>query len=188
MAQRKIKVSLLQPNPNNPRTITQDQFKKLVKSIHTFAKMMELRPIVVDEQWMILGGNMRYQAIMELGYTEIPDTWVKMAMGLTEEEKQEFIVRDNVGFGEWDWEMLGNHFDMESLAEWGVEVPQMDGPPDEAGAGGGEKKLKYEIIFDDAQQYAEFMHLVERITDENATEMQSISSLLTEKLSAAMDL
>jgi site-specific DNA-methyltransferase (adenine-specific) len=85
--------------------------------------MLELRSIVVDETWTVLGGNMRLQALKQLGYKEVPAAWVKVANDLTEEQKREFIIKDNVGFGEWDWEILGNEWEAEQLVEWGLEVP-----------------------------------------------------------------
>ncbi len=118
-----IKLSSIKPNPNNPRLIKDDKFKKLVKSISEFPKMMSLRPIVVDEDNIILGGNMRYKALQELGKKEIPKEWIKKASELTEEEKKEFIIKDNVGFGEWDEEMLHIDWDVEQLDEWGLELP-----------------------------------------------------------------
>ena len=111
----------LKINKANPRLIKDDRFRKLVKSIKEFPKMLELRPIVIDEDGTILGGNMRYRALKELGYKEIPDNWVKKASELTDEEKRRFIIEDNVGFGEWDMDMLANEWDTEELEEWGVE-------------------------------------------------------------------
>ncbi len=85
--------------------------------------MMELRPMIVDGAWVVLGGNMRLQALKEAGYTDIPDNWVRMAASLTDAEKQEFIIKDNVGFGEWDWETLANEWDQEDLENWGLDLP-----------------------------------------------------------------
>jgi hypothetical protein len=85
--------------------------------------MLELRPMVVNEDNILLGGNMRLKALQHLKYTEIPSTWVRKAEDLTEDEQRQFIVKDNVGFGEWDWEMLANSWDSEELSEWGLEVP-----------------------------------------------------------------
>ena len=113
----------LKLNKANPRFIRDDKFHKLVNSIREFPKMMELRPIVYDSDYTILGGNMRYRALVELGHKEIPDTWVKYADQLTDEEKQRFIIEDNVGFGEWDWEMLANEWDKEQLQDWGLDTP-----------------------------------------------------------------
>lgn len=118
-----IKIKEIKPNPNNPRLIKDDKFKKLCDSIQAFPKMMELRPIIIDESNVILGGNMRFNALKHLGYKEIPAEWVKQASELTEEQKQEFIVKDNVGFGEWDWDLLANEWDAEKLEEWGLDLP-----------------------------------------------------------------
>lgn len=111
------------PNPNNPRLIKDDKFKKLVKSIQEFPKMMALRPIVIDENNIVLGGNMRLKALKELGYKEIPDDWVKKASDLTPDEIRRFIIADNVGFGEYNWEVLTNEWDVEELSEWGLDLP-----------------------------------------------------------------
>jgi len=117
-----IKLNQIKINSANPRLIKDDRFKKLVQSVKEFPKMMELRPIVIDEDGTILGGNMRYRALKEMGYKEIPDNWVKKASELTDEEKRRFIIEDNVGFGEWDMDMLANEWDAEELEEWGVEL------------------------------------------------------------------
>lgn len=119
-----IPISSIQTNPNNPRKITAAQVEKLKKSISEFSAMMELRPIIIDEQRIVLGGNMRLLSLIQLGYTEIPESWVKQAADLTDEEKQRFIIADNVGFGEWDWEALANEWDTGNLADWGLDVPQ----------------------------------------------------------------
>ena len=118
-----MKLSEIHINPSNPRTIKDERFKKLVKSIEEFPKMMALRPIIVDADGMILGGNMRFKALKELKYKDIPDEWVKRASELTDEEKQRFIIEDNVPFGEWDWDTLANEWDAEQLTEWGLEIP-----------------------------------------------------------------
>jgi hypothetical protein len=123
MAGKNIKLSTLKPNPGNPRFIKDEKFKKLCDSIQAFPKMMELRPIIIDEGNIILGGNMRFNALKHLGYKELPVEWVKQANELTEEQKQEFIVKDNVGFGEWDWDILANEWDTEKLEEWGLDLP-----------------------------------------------------------------
>ena len=115
-----IKLYKIKGNPSNPRIIKNDKFKKLVKSIKEFPEMLKLRPIVVDENYMVLGGNMRLKASQEAGLKEV---WIEVAEGLTEEQKEEFIVKDNVGFGEWDFDILANEWDIEKLDEWGVNVP-----------------------------------------------------------------
>ena len=119
-----MKISELHTNPSNPRVIKDERFKKLVKSITDFPKMMELRPIIIDNNGLILGGNMRFKALQELKYRDIPDSWVKRAETLTEEEKRRFIIEDNVPFGEWDWEILANEWDQQELTEWGLEIPE----------------------------------------------------------------
>jgi len=118
-----MKLSEIKSNPNNPRFIKDDKFQKLVNSIKDFPKMMKLRPIIIDGEGVILGGNMRYRVLKHLGYKDIPDDWVKKADELTEEEKRRFIIEDNVGFGEWDWDMIANEWDAEKLAEWGLDLP-----------------------------------------------------------------
>lgn len=116
-----VKLSVVIPNKNNPRIIKDDKFKKLVKSIQDFPKMLEIRPIVVDENNIVLGGNMRLKACKEAGLKEV---YIVKANNLTEEQKQEFIVKDNVGFGEWDWDILANEWESEKLEEWGLDVWQ----------------------------------------------------------------
>lgn len=121
-----MKLSDIIPNPENPRVLRDEKFAKLKQSIQDFPKMMSLRPIVIDNMGMILGGNMRYRALQELGFKEIPDAWVKRAEELTAEEKRRFIIADNVGFGEWDWDELANNWDVEQLEEWGLDVPNFE--------------------------------------------------------------
>lgn len=117
---QKVKITAIKSNPNNPRLIKDDKFHKLVKSIKEFPQMLELRPIVVNDEMVILGGNMRHKACIEAGLKEV--TIVK-ASDLTEEQQKEFIIKDNVGFGEWDWDVLANEWDAESLEEWGLDLP-----------------------------------------------------------------
>lgn len=119
-----IKLSEIKPNPENPRVIKDDKFKKLCSSIEKFPKMMQLRPIVVDENNIILGGNMRLKDLQHLGFKEVQKDWIKKASELTEEEKKEFIIKDNVGFGEWDWDDLGVNWDADKLDEWGLDVKE----------------------------------------------------------------
>jgi hypothetical protein len=116
----KLKINDLKPNQDNPRIIKDIKFKKLVRSIKDFPEMLELRPIVVDEDMTILGGNMRYRACIEAGIKQIP---VKVAKGLTDSQKKEFIVKDNLSFGEWDWDILGNEFNFELLDDWALDLP-----------------------------------------------------------------
>lgn len=120
MKVEKVKIGEVKNNPQNPRLIKDDKFRKLVKSIFEFPQMLELRPIVVDENNIVLGGNMRLKACKEAG---LKDVFIVKAENLTEEQKQEFIVKDNVGFGEWDWDMLANEWDVDKLDEWGLNLP-----------------------------------------------------------------
>jgi ParB-like chromosome segregation protein Spo0J len=117
---QKVKINSIKTNPKNPRLIKDDKFKKLVKSIQEFPQMLELRPIVVDENNIILGGNMRYKACIEAGLKEV---YILKAEDLTEQQKDEFIVKDNVGFGEWDWDILANEWDTDKLQDWGLDLP-----------------------------------------------------------------
>lgn len=121
-----IKLSKIKSNPNNPRIIKDDKFEKLKKSIEDFPKMMELRPMVINKDNIVLGGNMRLKALKELGYKEVPDEWVKRAEDLTEDEQRQFIIKDNVGFGEHDWEMLQADWDVDELSDWGLDVPEWE--------------------------------------------------------------
>jgi ParB-like chromosome segregation protein Spo0J len=115
-----VKISTIKTNPKNPRLIKDDKFRKLVKSIQEFPQMLELRPIVVDENNIVLGGNMRLKACIEVGLKEV---FIVKAEDLTEQQKDEFIVKDNVGFGEWDWDILANEWDTEKLTDWGLDIP-----------------------------------------------------------------
>lgn len=117
-----MKITEIKTNPNNPRFIKDEKFNKLVKSIKDFPEMMELRPIIIDENNIIQGGNMRYKALRELGYKDIPDNWIKQRKDLTVEQWNEFIIKDNVGFGEWDLDALANEWDGEQLSKWGVDL------------------------------------------------------------------
>ena len=120
MKSNKIKINKIKENTSDPRFIGKDKFKKLVKSLKEFPEMLKLRPIVVDDNNIILGGNMRYKAAVELGMKEV---WVLQADDLTEKQKQEFIIKDNVGFGEWDWDILANSWDVDKINEWGLDLP-----------------------------------------------------------------
>ena len=115
-----VNINKVRTNPNNPRIIKDDKFQKLVKSIQEFPQMLEIRPIVVNEEMIVLGGNMRLKACQEAGIKEIP---IIKASNLTEEQQKEFIIKDNVGFGEWDWNDLANNWDANELSEWGLDIP-----------------------------------------------------------------
>jgi ParB-like chromosome segregation protein Spo0J len=117
-----VKISTVKSNPNNPRVIKDDKFDKLVQSIKDFPQMLEIRPIVVNDDMIVLGGNMRLKACKEAGLKEVP---IIKASDLTEEQQREFIIKDNVGFGEWDWEQL-KEWDGEELEAWGLDVPEFE--------------------------------------------------------------
>jgi len=120
MQTKTVKISEIKPNPNNPRLIKDEKFAKLVNSIKGFPEMLEIRPIVVNSDMIVLGGNMRLKACKEAGLKEIP---VIFADDLTEDQQREFIIKDNVGFGEWDWEMIANEWDSDQLEDWGLDIP-----------------------------------------------------------------
>jgi len=113
-----VKISEVKLNPNNPRLIKDDKFKKLVQSIKDFPEMLDIRPIVVNKDMIILGGNMRYKACKEAGLKEVPI----IIADLTEEKQREFLIKDNTSGGEWDWEMLANEWNSEELNDWGIDV------------------------------------------------------------------
>jgi DNA modification methylase len=124
MKVEKVNINKIKLNPNNPRLIKDDKFAKLVQSIKDFPEMLEIRPIVVNDDMIILGGNMRYKACKEAGLKEIP---IIKASNLSEEKQREFLIKDNVSGGEWDWDILANEWDAESLVEWGLDLPVLDG-------------------------------------------------------------
>ena len=113
-------ITEIKSNPNNPRLIKDHKFKQLVKSIQDFPQMLELRPIVIDENNMVLGGNMRLKACLEAGLTDVP---VIHANNLSEVQKKEFIIKDNISFGEHDWDALANEWNIIELDEWGLDIP-----------------------------------------------------------------
>jgi hypothetical protein len=161
----KIKLTKIKANPNNPRLIKDDKFKKLVKSIEAFPDMLDKRPIVcvtdTDGKIYPLGGNMRLKALKELSYSEIPETWVTMADDWTEEQKREFIIKDNVGYGEWDWDELANNWDAEQLEEWGLDIPGFDIDADKLGTDfelpDGDKAPFQQMTFTFADQQADIV-------------------------------
>ena len=116
-----VKITQVRPNENNPRFIKDYKFKKLVTSIKEFPEMLKLRPIVVNSDMVVLGGNMRLKACKEAGLKEV---WILKAEELIEAQQREFIVKDNVGFGDWDWDLLANEWNNTQLGEWGLDVWQ----------------------------------------------------------------
>lgn len=123
MKAEKVKISQVKRNKDNPRLIKDNKFKKLVKSIKEFPEMLQIRPIVVDQDNIVLGGNMRLRACQEAGLKEV---YIIKANELTEKQQREFIIKDNVGFGDWDWDMLANEWDTTKLNEWGLDIMNFD--------------------------------------------------------------
>ena len=119
----RVDIRQVRSNPDNPRFIKGDKFEKLVKSIREFPQMLELRPIVVNKDMIVLGGNMRLKACEEAGIEQVP---IIFADNLTEEQQKEFIIKDNSSFGEWDWDLLANEWDTDQLADWGLDIPNFD--------------------------------------------------------------
>jgi ParB-like chromosome segregation protein Spo0J len=160
----KVKISEVKTNPKNPRLIKDDKFRKLVKSIQEFPQMLELRPIVVDENNIVLGGNMRLKACKEAGLKEV---YIVKAENLTEQQKDEFIVKDNVGFGEWDWDMLANEWDTEKLDEWGLDVPVIMEEPslDELIGEEKNKPATMKITFKTVEQLQEAENDIQELID-----------------------
>jgi len=163
MKSKIIKLSAIKQNPNNPRSINKDKFAKLVKSIEEFPRMLELRPIVLNKDNIVLGGNMRLKACKHIGLTEVP---VVYADDLTEEEQRQFIIKDNVGFGDWDWELLANEWDVSDLAVWGLDVWQPEEETDKELTDISEKineVFKIEVEVDNEQ---ELQLLYDKLTTE----------------------
>ena len=168
-----MKLEQLHPNegqikgvPRNPRTITEEEFKKLKKSLKNFRKMLYLRPMVVDEDFNILGGNMRYRALVKLAeehakigafeFTDdIPDEWVKQDCTLTEKEKREFILKDNKERGEPDWDIIANEWDTTEMQEW--DIIANDEEPDVLDADQKEKPFIVKITFENDKQLQDFL-------------------------------
>ena len=115
-----VKIGSVKGNSRNPRFIRDEKFKKLVASLVEFPEMATLRPLVVDETMTVLGGNMRLKAMQELKWKEVP---IVVAEGLTDAQKDEFVIKDNVSYGMYDWEMLANEWDAEELTRWGLDIP-----------------------------------------------------------------
>ena len=127
----KVAINKIKPNPKNPRTIKDERFEKLKKSIEDFPDMLNKRPLVcftdTDGKYVVLGGNMRLKAAKDLGLKELP---IILADEWTEEQKAEFLIKDNVGYGEWEWQQLAADWDNQKLEEWGLEVPGFKAPVD----------------------------------------------------------
>ncbi len=160
------KIGDLKRNPKNPRIIKDSRFKDAVKSIKAFPQMLQLRPIVVNAEMMILGGDKRYLASVEAGLLEVP---IIIADNLTEAQQQEFIIKDNVGFGEWDWELLAKDWDDVELGEWGLDSPKFDfnnANPDDVEIpirGQDEPSLPYDKLIQIEMSNHQFGQIAEKI-------------------------
>lgn len=185
------KISEVKLNPNNPRLIKDDKFTKLVQSIKDFPEMLDIRPIVVNADMVILGGNMRFKACKEAGLKEVP---VIIADNLTEEQQREFLIKDNTSGGEWDFEMLANEWDVDLLDDWGLEVPTFATDVDysilddddvsdqlEDMTNGVKKAIQIEF---EAEHYEEAQELIKFFRDKKVY----IGALLVEKLKYEKDL
>jgi ParB-like chromosome segregation protein Spo0J len=173
----KVKTSEIKSNPNNPRIIKDDKFKKLVKSIKEFPKMLEIRPIVVNDNMVVLGGNMRLKACIEAGLKELH---IIKASELTEAEQKEFIIKDNVGFGEWNWDNLANEWNSEELGEWGLDVWKAN---DDVSlddffkeSGDSEKEQVFKIVLEYTEE--EFAQINEALKNHSGTKENIFYKLL----------
>lgn len=145
-----VPIEQVKLNEANPRLIKDNRFEQLVQSLIDFPDMLHVRPLVVDENNVVLGGNMRLHAALRLGYHEIP---ILQVLGWTEHQKREFLIKDNASFGEWNFEILANEWSMEPLGAWGIDLPKdWLEEPTESGSGGagaddspdGEEEEEYE--------------------------------------------
>jgi ParB-like chromosome segregation protein Spo0J len=158
-----VKLSEVKLNPNNPRLIKDDKFKKLVQSIKDFPEMLNIRPIVVNQDMIILGGNMRYKACKEAGLKEIPI----IKTDLTEEQQREFLIKDNTSGGEWDWEVLANEWDTDQLEAWGLDLVGFDLEPDYEDLIGEEKNkpATMKITFKTVEQLQQAENDIQELID-----------------------
>lgn len=162
-----VDIATVKQNPNNPRLINDDKFKRLVQSIKDFPEMLELRPIVVNSDMIVLGGNMRLKACKKAGLKQVP---IIRAETLTEEQQREFIIKDNVGFGEWDFDVLANEWDADDLINWGLEVPtveaeQLEAVEDDYGI---PSEIQTDIVIGDLFEIGEHRLLCGDSTDSDA--------------------
>lgn len=177
-----VKITEVKPNPKNPRVIRDNKFQKLVKSIEEFPDMLNKRPLIVftdvDGKYCVLGGNMRLKALNELKYKEVP---VMLADEWTEEQKHEFLIKDNVGFGEWDWDSLANEWDVEKLDDWGLNIPNFEnteldysGKNEEIDIDDLDGTMTIKLNFSEA----DYWHVKQQLSEIAATPEQAIWKLL----------
>jgi len=161
--QKTVKISEVKVNPNNPRLIKDDKFKKLVQSVKDFPEMLNIRPIVVNKDMIILGGNMRFKACKEAGLKEVPI----IITDLTEEQQKEFLIKDNVSGGEWDWDILANEWNVEEITSWGLDLPIFDLEPSYDDLIGDEKNkpATMKITFKTVEQLQEAENDIQELID-----------------------
>jgi len=143
-----VDIASIKSNEKNPRTITEYQFKKLVKSIKEFPAMLEIRPIVIDDQNIIIGGNMRFEAVKKLGWKRVP---IVRAEWLTDAQKIEFMIRDNTHSGVFDYDVLSIDFDVQTLDDWNVPVFEMETNSDDDDDGNddaGDSQIKINLKYE----------------------------------------
>jgi hypothetical protein len=161
-----VPISSIKPNPSNPRLIKDDKFHKLVQSLKDFPEMANVRPIVVNQDMVILGGNMRYKAMKEAKWKEVP----VQVVDWDKAKQREFIIKDNVGFGEWDWEDLGNSWNAEELEAWGLDVPGFDFNAD---------NLDTDFTLADGDK-PPFQQMTFTLADEQATQIKNAIAIIKE--------
>lgn len=161
---KEINIKEIKSNPNNPRVLKDDKFKKLVQSLKDFPEMANVRPIVVNTEMIVLGGNMRLRAMQEAGWKKAPVQIVDWSV----EKQNEFIIKDNVGFGEWDWDILANEWNEDELENWGLDLPILD-----------EKELKEngEINFSTELDYESNYIVLKFTTDIDFTQIETLLDL-----------
>lgn len=162
----KVNIKQIKPNSSNPRVIKDYKFKKLVRSIQSFPEMLDLRPIVVNEDKVVLGGNMRLRACQEAGLEEVP---IIIAKDLNEAKQKEFVVKDNLNYGEWDWDMLANEFDLMELDTYGLDLnPTLFNDKDEESIKGvtDEKFNDYTIYFTNEQELDIWYEFLKKIRND----------------------
>lgn len=177
--QKRMDIKELKINPKNPRKFDKATIDKMVKSITEFPKMLSLRPIVIDDDGTVLGGNLRLKALHAAGFEEIPDDWVRKASELTEEEKKRFIIADNVQFGEWDYDELTSEWDAGQLADWGLELPTISNEveaheddyeiPDE---------IKTDIVLGDLFEFQKDGKTLHRLLCGDSTDSDQVAKLM----------
>ena len=174
----KVPIGKVNANPNNPRFIKDDKFQKLVQSIKDLPQMLDIRPIVVNKEMIVLGGNMRLKACLEAGLKEVS---IIIADNLTPEQEKEFLIKDNVSGGEWDWDVLANEWNQEELEEWGVDVFKYDSDVnlDEffEENGDSEKEQKFKIVLEYSEQ--DFAEITELFKKHSGTKEEIVFNFLS---------